>query len=488
MKRIFAVINEAELYKTSLRLTFKLMANPSQCKIVLLEADSSRRDFIKSTFLRWGYIPFVFEKESICLDNLTSLNPDLVISGSCTSEGTIRFINSLKMIRQNLPVLLFANDGSVEEYIRTIGFTGVRVFHKNISLDEFRNAVLQALDPKASEENDSTPYMIVGSSPDVLKIKKLIPKIGQSNQTVVLEGESGTGKELLARAIHRHSKGRNNPFIKINAFRLPYQLLDSELFGYNSSRLTNLPTHKNGVLTIAEKCTFFVDEISAIPNWLQAKISEFIKNGSYPLDPKKNENKKNTDDIRIIVATTRNLSGLVKKGAFREDLFFLLNVLNVRIPPLRERIADIPALTDFLSFKLCHKFNMTYRQISPRTISKFCEYNWPGNLKELEKILEQIILSGREEDVVRGFMEAMVQDDLQPKEPFHNCHGLADIQAFLKKTNTYSLKTVRHKFVFAVEQRLIGKALERAGGNRKKAAEILDISYKSLLNKMKLYQ
>ena len=142
----------------------------------------SRRDFLKSTFLKWGYIPFVFEKESICLDNLASLNPDLVISGSCSSDNALRFINSLKMIRYSLPVLLLADDCKLEEYINSSGFTGVRVYRKNTSLNKFRYAVLQALDPKASEGNDGARPLIVGDSPEILKIKKLIPKLGQSNE------------------------------------------------------------------------------------------------------------------------------------------------------------------------------------------------------------------------------------------------------------------------------------------------------------------
>ena len=243
------VINAAELYRPSCRLKFNPMVDLNQSKIVLLEADSSRRDFLKSTFLRWGYLPFVFEKESICLDNLASLNPDLVISGSCTSDDTIRFVNSLKMIRYSLPVLLLADDSILEDYINTSGFTGVRVYRKNTSLNKFRCAVLQALDPKANEGNDGARPLVVGNSPEIAKIKKLIPKLGQSNEAVIIEGEPGTGKEILARAIHGHSNRRNNPFIKVNAVKLPYQLLEGELFGNQNCGAAILPRHKNGILS-----------------------------------------------------------------------------------------------------------------------------------------------------------------------------------------------------------------------------------------------
>ncbi|MGA9480222.1 MAG: helix-turn-helix domain-containing protein, partial [Desulfobacterales bacterium] len=185
------------------------------------------------------------------------------------------------------------------------------------------------------------------------------------------------------------------------------------------------------------------------------------------------------------------LSGLVKKGMFREDLFHRLNVLKVRIPPLRDRISDIPALTDFFYSKYCDEFDKSYYQLSSATVSRFCEYNWPGNLKELEKIVERIILSGQEGPVVQNLAETMVQSNLQsmvpPNNIIDNGYGLADIKTFLKETKTYSLKSLRQEFTTAVEKNLVNKALAFTSGNRKKAAAVLEVSYKSLLNKMKAF-
>jgi DNA-binding NtrC family response regulator len=466
------------------------MVDLSQSKIVLLAADSSRRDFLKSTFLRWGYLPFVFEKESICLDNLASLNPDLVISASGASDDTIRFIHSLKMIRYSLPVLLLADDSILEEYINTSGFTGVRVYRKNTSLNKFRGAVLQALDPKGKEENTGTRPLIVGSSPEIIKIKKMIPKLGQSSEALIIEGEAGTGKELLARAIHSYSNRRNDLFVRINAVKLPYQLLEGELFGNQNCGAINLPRHKGGVLNVSDNTTFFIKEISAIPNWLQAKISELLEGGSYSFNPRGGSNKNNVD-VRIIASTTINLPGLVKKGLFREDLFHRLNVLKVRIPPLRDRISDIPALTDFFSCKHCYEYEKSYYQISSATMSGFCEYNWPGNLEELEKIVEKIILCGQEKLLVRNLLKTRAQGSPQRKNPpdniIDNGSGFSDIKTYLAETQTYALKSVRQEYTAAVEKNLVGKALEFTGGNRKKAAQALGVSYKSLLNKIKSF-
>ena len=424
------------------------------------------------------------------MDNLASLNPDLVISGSCTSDDTIRFVNSLKMIRYSLPVLLLTDDSILEEYINTSGFSGVRVYRKNTSLNKFRCAVLQALDPKTNDENDDSRPLVVGNSPEIAKIKKLIPKFGQSNEAVIIEGEPGTGKELLARAIHSHSNRRNKPFIKVNAVKLPYQLLEGKLFGNLNRGAANLPRHKNGILGESNNATFFIKEISAIPNWLQAKISEVLEGGSCSYNTRDGSHK-NRVDIRIIASTTRNLSGLIKKGLFREDLFFRLNVLKTRIPPLRDRISDIPALTDFFSCKHCYEFDKSYYQISSATISGFCEYHWPGNLEELEKIVEQIILSGQEKHVVQNLFKTRARGSLQRKSPLDNIidngSGFSDIKMYLAETQTYSLKTVRQEYTTAVEKNLVNKSLEFTGGNRKKAAQALGISYKSLLNKIKSF-
>jgi two-component system, NtrC family, response regulator AtoC len=438
--------------------------------------------------LRWGYVPFVFENESICLDNLSSLDPDLVISGCKSSHNAIHVITSLKMIRHSLPVLILADDNIVQDYIDTNGFTGVLVFRRNASPIEFKSAVLKAIKPATDERGDYARPLIIGNSPEMKNIKKLIPRLHQFREAVLIEGEPGTGKELFARSIHGYSEKSDNQFIKVNATKLPYQLLDREIFGYQNSEVADFPRHKNGVFAGADRGTLFIKEVSQIPKFLQAKIAALIEAGACRVNSF-GESHKNTVDIRFVASTNMDLLVLVKKGLFLEELYYRLNVLRVKIPPLRNRIEDIPSLTDFFSCKHCYEFNKSIGQISSATKSALCEHFWPGNVRELETVVKQLILCGNDEHVVKNLIRTDAQYHMPEGEKHHNIvdHSIsfADVKPYVEKSNIYSLKKVRRKYMLAIEQRLIGKALEVAKGNRRKAAELLEISYKSLMNKMK---
>ena len=464
------------------------MASLNQYKIVLLETDQFRRDRFKSMILRWGYLPFVFENESICLDNLSSLDPDLVISGCKSSNNAIHVITSLKMIRHSLPLLILADDNIVQDYIDTNGFTDVLVFRRNASPIEFKSAVLKAIGPETNERGDFARPLIIGNSPEMINIKKLIPKFHQCREAVLIEGEPGTGKELFARSIHGYSEQSDNQFIKVNATKLPYQLLDRELFGYQKCEMADFPRHKKGVFAVASRGTLFIKEVSQIPKFLQAKIAILFEQDSYPVNSF-GQNKKNTANVRIIASTSKDLLSLVKKGLFLEELYYRLNVLRVTIPPLRNRIEDIPLLTDYFSCKQCHEFCKSIYQISSATKSAFCKHVWPGNVRELETVVKRLILCGNEEHVVKNTIRSDSKYKIPEWEQVHDIgdriNVYADVKLYIEKSDTYSLKKLRRKYMLAIEQRLIGKALEIVKGNRRKAAELLEISYKSLLNKMK---
>lgn len=456
-------------------------------KIVLLETDQTRRDHLKSVILRLGFKPFSFDNELICLDNLLPLEPDLVISGILPTENTVSFINSLKLINYGLPVLLISGDSHLQEYISINGFSDIKVAANSISPDEIKALIMQALDDSENELFDFSMPLIVGNSPEIVKLKKLIPKINQTDEAVLINGEPGTGKELFARSIHKHSDRKSQPFIKVNAVRLPYRLLEDELFGNNNNSF-DLPRHKKGALAAAQASTLFLKEISAIPEFLQVKLLQLLGNGTHSAFTK---SMKKSLDVRVIASTTKDLANLVAKNLFRKDLYYRLNVLSLTIPPLRDRVADIPSLTDFFCYKHCFEFGRSCFQISSQTKERFCEYHWPGNLRELENAVKNIVLVGDEEHLLkRLFASEAVCCNKQGNTQHEITEffgGILDIGLYLSRTKNYSLRLIQGQFVERVEKKLIKKGLETTNWNRKKAAELLGISYKSLLNKLKLY-
>jgi DNA-binding NtrC family response regulator len=466
------------------------MPNNRPHKIVLIEADHARRDHLKSAIQLWGFNPFSFDNELICLDNLHPLDPDLVISGNLPTENTFSFINSLKMINCDLPVLLISGDKHIQDYIKINGFSDIKVARKNMSPDEIKSLIIRALAVSNNGARDVTMPVMVGNSPEIVKLKKLIPKINQTNEAVLINGEPGTGKELFAEAIHKHSDRKYQPYIKVNAVRLPYRLLEDELFGNRWPALIDFPRHKHGALVAAQTCTLFLKEIGAIPEFLQVKLLQLIGGRIHCA---LTDSKKKPVDVRIIASTTKDLTKLAEKNLFRKDLYYRLNVLTLTIPPLRARVEDIPLLTDFFCYKHCFEFGRSCFQISSRTKEEFCKYHWPGNVRELENAVKNIVLVGDEEHLLERLVSSAAvhrakQDkNTQHEESIDLADVFPDISQYLKRTNNYSLRSIQGQFVGTAERKLIRKGLETTNWNRKKAAVLLGISYKSLLNKLKLY-
>lgn len=459
-----------------------------QKKIVIIESDRWRRDHYRSMISDWGHLPFAFESASICLDNLVPLEPDLVISGGLASDATCYFVDSVKRIRYDLPVLIFSEDSEVQEYINTKGFADIRLVELAAPPKEIKNAVQQTLNFAADSAEGHNP-LIIGNTTQILFIKKIIPEIGRSNEVVLINGEPGTGKELFGRAIHALSERKIRPFVKINAVKLPYQLLESQFFGDRERGFANRSDRLKWRLADADKSTLFIKEINAMPQSLQARMLSLFEDGFQRFDNSAADAGKKHLDIRIIASTSADLTKLVANGSFRSDLFYRLNVLNLSIPPLRKRAADIPSLTDCFAEKYCREYNLSYFQISAGTKSNFCAYRWPGNVKQLEEAVKQIVLCGSEESVV-NFMHMNSDKNLRRMDdrrcaPDLNSPGM---ELYLRQSQDYSLKSIRRHFTAETEKCLIINALIHTNWNRKKASELLEISYKSLLTKMKSFR
>jgi len=247
--------------------------------VVILETDPARRDYLKSIISSWGFTPIIFEKESICLDNLSSLAPDLVIAGPLSFDRIFRFINALKMRDRRLPILIISSDNSVHDYVNTNGFADVFVIETPIDPSEIKQTMGKIQHNNLDNQRDQDGPLIIGNSPEIIKIKRIISELSHSKEPVLIQGEAGTGKDLVARAIHYASDRRDNPLIKVNTKELPRDLPENELRRHSLSGISGVDGNKKDLFELADTGSIFLDKIEAIPASLQTKLIHVFEGG-----------------------------------------------------------------------------------------------------------------------------------------------------------------------------------------------------------------
>lgn len=313
---------------------------------------------------------------------------------------------------------------------------------------------------------------IVGQSQGIARVKSLIEQAGPSEATVLITGESGTGKELVAAALHAASQRARGPLVKVNCAALPAELLESELFGYVKGAFTGAVKDKPGRFQLASGGTLFLDEMGELPMNLQAKLLRALQErtveplgsvGAVPVD------------VRIVAATNRDLVGEVAAGRFREDLFFRLNVLEIHVPPLRERMEDLPLLTSHLLRRLTRKNNKSIREVSPAFVDALSRYEWPGNVRELENALERALVLSR--------TDSLAPSDLPPQVLDPRPVSLATVMP----NHTEVASPDGPPSLDDAEKQAIIDALALYGGHRQKTADALHISRRTLQYKLKKY-
>ena len=311
------------------------------------------------------------------------------------------------------------------------------------------------------------------ASDSMHRIKEIVDRVANTDVTILIQGESGVGKEVVARSIHLNSNRRDKPFVKVNCAALPQELLESELFGYEKGAFTGAFRRKPGKFELANGGTIFLDEIAEISPSLQAKLLQVMQDREFSrLGGKKDVRV----DVRVLAATNKNMEEGVKSGRFREDLYYRLNVVNVTVPPLRERKEEIPIFLEYFLSKFGEKYQKKVKPIPDTLMKAFINHNWLGNVRELENLIQRYVVLGNEEEIISE-MNSMKKREI----PDDRNNGNSPV---IKRT---SLKEVHREAVRRTETEVIRKALERTNWNGKKAADILNISYKSLLNKIKEY-
>jgi two-component system response regulator HydG len=305
--------------------------------------------------------------------------------------------------------------------------------------------------------------MVVGKSPAMEKVFDIVRRVSATESTVLITGESGTGKELLAREIHKHSLRRETPFVVVDCGALVETLFESELFGHVKGSFTGAYETKHGRFEVANGGTIFLDEISNISMNIQAKLLRVIQEREVT---RIGSSKPIKVDVRIIAATNENLADLVRLGKFREDLFYRLSVVPIHIPPLRERKQDIHVLVEHFMAKYCHRVKKSVKKISPPVIKALSEYDWPGNIRELENTIERaVVLSPGNE---------IRMDDLI-------YHGIGTKFSLLHPEDGH------YRPLEDVEMEYIAAVLKAHHGNKSQTAKVLGIDRKTLLSKIKKY-
>ena len=357
-------------------------------------------------------------------------------------------------------------------------------------------------------DDQDRAFLFWGESPEMQTIASVIEQVSDSDVTVLIRGESGVGKELVARAIHQRSSRKDRPFVKVNCAALPAELLESELFGHEKGAFTGAATTRIGKFEQADTGTIFLDEIGEMKAALQAKLLHVLQDGQFT---KLGSNKPINVDVRVVAATNRDLELMLMNGEFREDLYYRLKVIEVTVPPLRERRSEISNLTGFFIDRYARRYNRPVRQLSEVLAGLFQTYDWPGNIRELENMIKRIVILQDESLVVREMTRAnrphpayavagvgAGSGSVTPSsvsrvpptapavdEPDLDEELLAAEEATAAPATGSRLADVAKSASIKAERALIEETLTAVQWNRRRAAEQLGVSYKTLLNKIK---
>jgi len=422
------------------------------------------------------------------------------------------------------PVILITAHGTIETAVDALKKGAFDYITKPFDQDELINVIDKALRTRMKNsdkvilgEGEIDQYGIVGCSEKIREIYQTIEQVAETKTTILITGETGTGKELIAQAIHRGSPRKNNAFIKINCGAIAESLIESELFGYEKGAFTGAAAPKPGKFELAHEGTIFLDEIGELPKDMQVKLLQVLQDQTFE---RVGGIKTLQVDARIIAATNRDLLKEIKEGNFREDLYYRLNVVPIKMPPLRERKEDIPSLTRYFLDRFNDKLNKNMKEITPQVLDCFKKYSWPGNIRELENLIERIVLLTKSEIISLDDLPDEIKNSAGQEFPDHEPEEKDQFEKYLlREMENFTERLVLmarsekkgavegrsdetsegdekkpglyRNFIESqkaeVEKRMIEKILEECSGNITHAAKRLGFSRKGLQLKMVKY-
>ena len=457
------------------------MSSDTKGRILVVDDERSMREMLDIFLGREGYSVTECAAGTEALRLLDEKGPyDLVIT-DINMPGLSGFdlLREVKARFSDLPVLMITAYGSPDSAVEAMKLGATDYITKPFRIEEIKARISAAVERRRlAEQNVELQKLldrkygfdnIIGKSAGMKNIFDMIRRLSEMDSTVVISGESGTGKELIARALHYNSLSGAGPFVVVNCGALVETLLESELFGHRKGSFTGADSDRKGLFETASGGTLFLDEITETSTALQVKLLRAIQEGEVvPVG----DTIPVSVDVRIVVATNRDLAREVKEGRFREDLYYRLNVIHIHIPPLRDRKVDIPLLVDHFLKTLAEKMGQEVKSLSREAMVRFMEYNFPGNVRELENILERGVALADGNVIDLGSLPHEVQKAAKLSiSPAELPEDGIDLDSLMEK----------------YERDLIETALARSGGNRTKAARILGISFRSLRYRLKKF-
>lgn len=472
--------------------TIARAAEHARPRIVVLERDpADSRALLAALGRRFELRTTPSQEEFLRL--LRTFSPAAALIDSAFIDGNADIISRAKEARAGIAVIVTSavNDASSAFRASKAGADDFLVRSEDRSAIESRviQATGQPANHHAHRPHGGGPdfAMLFGSSPKMEDIKSTIDKVAETNATVLIRGESGTGKEIVARMIYASSARADKPFVKVNCAAIPYELLESELFGYEQGAFTGANRQKPGKFDQADNGTLFLDEISEMHPSLQAKLLHVLQDGEFArLGGKRDV----AVDVRVLAATNKPLERDVAQGRFREDLFYRLNVVSIHIPPLRERREEIPIFLDYFLSKYSDYYNKRPTPFSDLAIQRMMDYSWPGNIRELENLVKRYTIVGKESQILRELSthKPIVSSMVPADEPVPATVRSAKRPVAEEEAETPSLLEIGRRAAMKAEREAIERTLLQTKWNRRQAAKILKISYKALLNKLKAYE
>ncbi len=448
--------------------------------IMVVDDEQSMCEFLEIILLRNNYRVSCFTDAFAAVSSLETTNYDLVISDlkmpMMSGLEMLRTVKKKSSTTEMIMITAFASTTSVIEAMKNGAFDYI---NKPFKVDEIlltiekalKNSQLQRENLRLHKELEKRFGFdnLIGKSSSMMKIYEVIKQVAPTKTNILICGESGTGKELIARAIHFSGPNREQPFVAVNCAAIPEQLLESELFGHTKGAFTGAVSQSEGYLGAADGGTLFLDEIGELPPALQVKILRMLQEKCFQ---KVGSPKEISVDLQFIAATNRDLMAAVDSGEFRQDLFYRLNVIRIDLPPLRQRQEDIPLLLQHFLHKYTIEYKRDFESFSPEVTRTLMDYDYPGNIRELENIVERCVILETGEKVISA---ATLPQLLQHQAPDSLTTTLPDDGLDLEEVVT------------KLETDLIGQALQKSHGNKTQAAKLLGLSFRSLRYRLDKY-